>query len=180
MVSIVVLYYARREILLNKKMIYKYRVSFNMIYTMKTGRIYKIHNDDETIIYVGSTMQKIKDRWWGHKTSYRRWVGGNKKCSISIFPYFEEHGIEKFKIILIKEYQVIDKKHLRAYEQLWMGKLKCVNKQTSFSIEPVARKVRLEYEKKYNFEHKEKHNQQMRDHYKNNKEQYRIRACLAN
>ncbi|GMF36438.1 unnamed protein product [Phytophthora lilii] len=53
--------------------------------------------------------------------------------NVSIFEHFDRHGIEQFKIILIKEYEVADKTHLRAYEQLWINKLRhsCVNKNNA-------------------------------------------------
>lgn len=93
---------------------------------MKIASVYKIIHIQSDIVYVGSTMSReLKHRWKSHK---------NRKNGTSIQPYFEEFGIENFRIIKIKEYKVVDNKHLRAYEQLWMNKLQCVNKQGSITF----------------------------------------------
>ena len=79
---------------------------------MKIGKIYRIVHLHSNVQYVGSTFHKrLNDRMRNHRTSYNAWLKGKEgKCAI--YPYFKEHGIENFKIILIKEYQVCDKKHL--------------------------------------------------------------------
>jgi hypothetical protein len=38
-----------------------------------------------------------------------------------------ELGIENFDMQLIKCYNVFDRQHLRAYEQLWINKLNSIN-----------------------------------------------------
>ena len=89
------------------------------------------------IQYIGSTFNQLRWRWQSHKKDYKQYlkgIGGE----ISIFPYFTELGIENFKIIKIKDYIVyaehkLDKKHLSVYEQLWINKLKCVNKIAAFN-----------------------------------------------
>jgi hypothetical protein len=47
---------------------------------------------------------------------------------------FEKYGSGDCRIILIKEYMVCDKLHLRALEQLWINKLKPINKNCAFQI----------------------------------------------
>ena len=69
--------------------------------TTKRGKIYKIMyigNENVNIIYVGSTLNTLRDRWHSHKKSYK----SNKK-NISIYKYFDEYDIINFKIFLIKE-----------------------------------------------------------------------------
>lgn len=89
---------------------------------LKIGRVYKIVNKESNITYIGSTFLKLNKRWRKHKNTLRK--GG---CSIAL--YLQIYGIENFNIELIKEYNVVCKMHLRAYEQLWMNKLTCINKQ---------------------------------------------------
>tara|TARA_R110002020_G_scaffold469615_1_gene694751 strand:+ start:167 stop:670 length:504 start_codon:yes stop_codon:yes gene_type:complete len=58
-----------------------------------------------------------------------------KKCSC--YPYYKKYGIENFKIVLIKSYEVCrehvkDRRHLEAYETLWINRHrgKCCNKNS--------------------------------------------------
>lgn len=95
------------------------------------GRIYKIVHSQSDIVYVGITMDRLSKRWTAHKNLYVK-----EKCknsNITIYEHMVKHGVDQFKIMLIKEYDVIDSNHLKVYETLWMNKLKCVNKIPSFN-----------------------------------------------
>jgi len=119
------------------------------------GKVYKIIHNQSNIIYIGSTTDTLRNRWQEHKHRFNQ-----NNRSISIYPYFEKYGIENFKIILIKEYEVCDRKHIFAYEQLWINKLSNINKYKSF--QPLHK----EHKRQYDIIHKE-HKIQYR---KNNKE----------
>lgn len=89
------------------------------------------------IQYVGSTFDELRYRFRNHKDGYKSYLNG-KYDKISIFHYFTEYGLDNFKIVKIKDYIVYrenqkDHKHLNAYEQLWINKLKCVNKYHAFN-----------------------------------------------
>ena len=135
----------------------------------KIGKVYMIIKiDDPTVNYVGSTFSELKMRWWGHKQK-------NNNCSIK--EYFDKYGIDKFKIILIKEYEVCadnqkDNKHLKAYEQLWINKFKlkncCVNKVDALGL---LRKNKIsKYQKKYHEANKEELLKKHKQYRKVNKE----------
>lgn len=94
---------------------------------MAIGSIYKIAHNQLDIVYVGSTFKTLKDRWSAHKAPK------NTKCII--YPYIKKYGAENFKIILIKEYEVIDRNHLESKEQLWINKLKCININNTIKIQ---------------------------------------------
>ena len=102
------------------------------------GTIYMIiYCLDPSIIYVGSTFDKLKYRWQNHKTGYKQYLK-EKNSEFAIYPYFKQYGMENFKMIKIKDYIVYaenkkDHKHLSVYEQLWINKLKCVNKVSAFN-----------------------------------------------
>jgi len=86
-----------------------------------------VHNQSN-VVYVGSTFNQLKKRWAQHKSQFK-----TDPSEISIYSYFKKHGIENFKIVLIKEYEVSsknlqDKKHLSVYETLWIKKLNAINK----------------------------------------------------
>ena len=132
------------------------------------GRIYKIINTQGDEVYIGSTFNIISQRMREHKKNYKCWINGNKnKCSI--YEYFKKNGIEKYKIVLIKEYNCYrennkDFKHLQVYETLWINKLKCINETIPFS--PLPKKFRARY---YHKKNKEKRNKNSREYKKNNK-----------
>ena len=122
------------------------------------GKIYKIIHNQSNINYVGSTFDILRNRFRKHKND----------LNTSISSYFEEFGAENFKIILIKEYEVFDKKHLLAYEQLWINKLKSINKNQTFKpLKKQFEQLRLSNFQKINdLELKDK----KKEYYKKNKE----------
>ena len=130
----------------------------------KIGKIYRIYKiDDPTINYIGSTFTTLRQRYSNHKTN-------KKSCSIA--KLFDEYGIDKFKIILIKEYEVYaetqkDTKHLRAYEQLWINKFRlkksCINKLNPLNIKRF-------YDSNYYINNKERKIIYQNEYYKKNKD----------
>jgi hypothetical protein len=129
---------------------------------MKIGRVYKIVCGVSNIVYIGSTFNILKQRWSEHKKAFKKYLDG-KKNGVAIYPYFKEHGIENFKMILVKEYQVCDKKQLEAYEQLWMNKTKCCNKQGAVNY------LKQQKQKEYNEANKEQIAIKQKEHYEANK-----------
>ena len=139
----------------------------------KIGRVYRIIcKIDPTIQYIGSTFNELRHRWQHHKRGYVEWLR-TKHNQISIYPYFKKYGIENFKIILIKEYNVYasndkDHKHLMVYEQLWISKTKCVNERRSFRIKYLTRKRTMSCEcsdKPFRIEDKQRHYRSDRHRY---------------
>jgi len=135
------------------------------------GHIYIITcHVNPKIYYIGSTYDKLSQRWNNHKTQYK-----NNIKKISICEYFDKYGIEKFSIHLIKSYDVYrvnhnDYKHLKAYEQLWINKLKgCCNKNAAF--QPLKKEKKKEYCEKYYENNKEKIKKQTKEYREKNKEQ---------
>lgn len=119
----------------DKKNINKYR----------NGIIYKIiHNTIPNIVYIGSTMCRLNTRFKRHKKGYSSWLNGYSKNKCSICPYFKKYGIKNFKCIELKKYKITCIKHLNAYEQLWLNKIKNINKNMVFN--PI--KKYLKYYKK--------------------------------
>ena len=106
---------------------------------LKIGNVYKIICSVSDDVYVGSTFSTLRNRWTAHKTAYNYWINNDKHMTrISIYPYFKKYGIDKFKIIKIKEYECVDKNHLESKEQLWISKTKCVNEINTFSIKKIT------------------------------------------
>ena len=124
----------------------------------RTGRIYKIIHNQSNLVYVGSTFNILRQRWVTHKANYKK---GDK---ISIYPYFKKYGIENFKMILIKEYQVEDRAHMVAYEQLWINKLKSINKRCALNL------LKKEKKREKDREYREKNKEKQKEYREKNKE----------
>ena len=133
----------------------------------RTGRVYKIIHTQSDIVYVGSTFSSLRERFRGHKNNKKE----NRNCSIT--PYIREYGVDQFKIILIKEYEVCDRKHLLMYETLWVNRLKCINKYVPF--QPISMNERSKQYAKEHYEqrrirrikYREHENEQKREYMKN-------------
>lgn len=127
------------------------------------GKIYRIVHLDSDICYVGSTSKSIESRWVGHQAAYDRWLKG---CiCITIYPYFQLYGIERFKIIIEKEYNVCDRNQLRAYEQLWINRFKktAVNRNSAFGLNILMQKQYQEQYRKANKDKIAKQSKQFRE-----------------
>lgn len=110
---------------------------------MVIGRVYKIISTEGNEVYVGSTFNTTRNRFSQHKKDYQKWKKNNVKYSkhnVSVNKLFEKYGKDKCKIILIKEYDVLDRFHLEVYESLWIYKLKSINNQIPFVIKKLRSK----------------------------------------
>lgn len=85
----------------------------------QNGKIYKIVNDVDDQIYVGSTTQKLYKRIDGHKQKAKK---PNHEGS-KLLDLMSELGPDHFKIILLEEYPCQNSEQLRAKEDFWMRKL---------------------------------------------------------
>ncbi len=157
------------------------------------GHIYIIFcHINPKIYYIGSTFNELKQRWSIHKTHFK----SKPKTFCSVYKYFDEYEIDNFSLKLLKSYDVYrehskDNKHLKAYEQLWINKLRdCCNANNPFNIlwkeqkkeyyENNKEKIAKYYEnnkekiaeknKEYNKKNKEKIKKQTKKYYENNKE----------
>ena len=113
------------------------------------GKVYKIICTQSDDVYIGSTFNNLRKRLYGHRTQY------NTGRNYSLTPYFDKYGKDNFKIILIKEYEVIDNTHLEAYEQLWINKTKCINKNNTLNLNFINRAQYLDKRHNYYKENKD-------------------------
>jgi hypothetical protein len=103
--------------------------------TYLIGIVYRIeHRENPQLRYIGSTMSKLTYRWREHKLGFKAWLVGRSSARVSVYSLFDEHGLDAFFICEIKQYKVCDRAHLRAYEQLHMNRLRCINERMAFSI----------------------------------------------
>jgi group I intron endonuclease len=77
------------------------------------GKIYKIVNSENDIIYIGSTTQTLAGRMYGHRCNAKTLT---KSCGI--YKAIREIGIERFKIVIIENYscESLDELQAREYQ----------------------------------------------------------------
>jgi len=74
------------------------------------GKVYKVVNSVNDVIYIGSTCQPLSARMTGH-----RWKARSEQTQ-AMYCAMRELGIEKFRIILVEEFPCISKSQLEAKE----------------------------------------------------------------
>lgn len=133
------------------------------------GTIYKIVHLQSDLYYIGMTTTTLTKRWQSYKYDYNK-INSSK---ISIYPYMIKYGIENFKILPIKSYDVIDKNHLKVFETLWINKLNPINKIPSFNPMNKKQKDKMCYLK-----YREKRIEKVRNYANNNKDLIKKRTKL--
>lgn len=74
----------------------------------ETCYVYKIINDIDDLVYIGSTADKLCKRMAKHRETAKREDAQKRK----IYIHMNLHGIEHFKIILVEEYKNINREEL--------------------------------------------------------------------
>ena len=113
-------------------------------------KVYKIVNDIDDIIYIGSTKQRLTQRWNEHKNDYKR--KNKRKNQIASSILFEKYGVDNCHIVLIFEYDVTNKEQQLKCERKHYDELKefVVNKNRPFLTEEERKQYKKE-ESKQNY-----------------------------
>jgi hypothetical protein len=114
---------------------------------MTVGRVYKIVNKDESIIYVGATIQKLSTRFSMH---YRRWIAQTAGCCAMVYHSFRDHGLESFKI------EFTDRRELLQLENRYISDLECCNRQNAYRSPEEKMEQKQRYQMKTLQKRKEK------------------------
>jgi len=89
---------------------------------MENAKIYKIINDVNDKIYIGSsTYQYLCNRMNIHRMSCKDTSG---RRNSKLYIHMREIGIEHFKIELIEKYECKTKEELKEREQYWIEQIK--------------------------------------------------------
>ena len=119
------------------------------------GKIYKITNDYNDEVYIGSTCNTISRRFIQHKAASIT----EKYQNIPLYKIMNEIGFERFRIELIEEYQCTDKYELRQKEGHFIREIGTLNKIIAGRTKKEHRqenKERIqEYQKQYDIDNKE-------------------------
>jgi hypothetical protein len=89
------------------------------------GKIYKIVCNETGQVYIGSTVQTLKDRLNDHKSNFKRWLDEKTdwQCASSAIIQFDNYYIE-----LIEHYPCNSKTELEIREGYWQKQIECINK----------------------------------------------------
>jgi group I intron endonuclease len=84
------------------------------------GKVYKITNDVNNELYIGSTIKTLSQRMAKHRQDSKQ-----ERCqNYKIYKAFEEIGVEHFKIVLLEECLCVNRDQLRAKEDHYIQLLK--------------------------------------------------------
>jgi len=126
----------------------------------ENGKIYKIVDDTNDNIYIGSTYQKyLSRRLQGHLTNYKRYIEGKRERNITSFKIFENSS---YHIELIEKYPCKNRMELEKRERYYIESLECVNKVIPGRTPKEYREANKDKIKKYYEKNKDKINEQQK------------------
>jgi hypothetical protein len=121
----------------------------------ENGKIYRLVCNNTGLNYYGSTTQKLPQRLYEHKRSYKKYINKNLTANKII-----EGG--NFNIILVEEYSCQNRQQLEAKERYYIENNECVNKN-----------IPTQNDKEYYLKNKDKINQYNNEYYKLNKDNHK-------
>ena len=133
---------------------------------MYIARIYKLVNNYDCAIYIGSTKQILSKRFYKHKN--------NSKCfNYQIYQYvFENGNWDQWRIILIEEFKCLSQQDMLKKEQYYIDLYK--NDSNYILLNQVraykTKEQKKEYIKQYQYNEK---NKQYREKHKEQTKQYK-------
>ena len=139
---------------------------------MNTGYIYKIVDNTNDNIYIGSTIHTLHNRLLEHKRHYTKYQ--KDKC-IAYTSSFDIIKNDDYKIELLETIEFSDKKDLRKLEQTYIENNECINKINAFATDELKIKQKNDSSKKiYNTSEKRRTyiKNYNNEYYDNNKEYY--------
>ena len=137
-----------------------------MSQNFNNGKIYKITNNINNEVYVGSTCDILRKRFNIHKLQ----ITQESKKNRPLYKLMNELGTHIFRIDLIEDYPCDDKQALRQREGYWIRQLGTLNQQIAGRTEKQKyidnKEIILERNKKYVEEHKERRQEYMTEYSK--------------
>jgi len=135
----------------------------------KRGMIYTIRNiKDDTMIYVGSTINNLSKRFNHHKNCCKA------GSSVSLYSYIENNDWTDYYIELYEAYPCNNKKELNRREGEVIREIGTINKKIQGRTQKEWCEDNPEYRKEYNKKYREKNveyfKEKRKENYKNNAE----------
>lgn len=103
----------------------------------QNGKVYRIVNDVDEQVYVGSTIQTLVHRMGGHRRDARS--GSMRKLMV----HMRTVGVSQFRIELLEDFPCERKDQLLAQEGVWAARLKAT--LNSYQPRGIEAKDRAEY-----------------------------------
>jgi group I intron endonuclease len=128
------------------------------------GKIYKITNDYNDEVYIGSTCDLLTKRFSKHKNDSKN----EKKKNSPIYKLMNEIGYERFRIELIENYPYQDKYQLIQREGHYIREIGTLNKK----IEGRTKKQYYEHNKDKILENKKEYREANKELILENKKEY--------
>ena len=128
------------------------------------AKIYKIVDNTNQNVYIGSTCKTLKQRLSGHVSDYKRFIKGKYRNITS----FEIINNGDYDIILIEAFPCDYKDELLARERYWVNKIKCINKNKPGIYNDLGK---VEYDKHYHNEHKDQIKEYKKQYYAEKQDQ---------
>ena len=126
----------------------------------KEGKIYKLIDNTNGNIYIGSTTKTLNQRLSKHKCHYKIYKKG--KCSV--LTSFEIIKNENYYIQLIENYPCNSKYELELRERYHIETNICLNKQIPTRTIEERLEYNKQYNKKYHLEHIDELKEQMKQY----------------
>jgi hypothetical protein len=121
------------------------------------GKIYKIIDNTNGNIYIGSSIQTLKERLRTHI---------NSNCASK---EIIKNG--NYRIELIEDYPCNNKEELRIREQYYIDNLECINLLNSYTSKEYRKEYKKKYDKEYHIKNKVNILNRQKEYYNNNKNQ---------
>jgi hypothetical protein len=118
----------------------------------QNAKIYKISNDIDQLIYVGSTITSLSQRFSSHKSKSKLYP------ERKIYKHFAKYGIHHFEIKLIKKYPCNNKLELEIEEERYKIML---NAQLNMVRAHRTVEQRKEYQNEYREKNRAKINERL-------------------
>jgi hypothetical protein len=130
----------------------------------QNGKIYKIVNDIDKLIYVGSTITSLSQRFSVHKSKSKRYP------ERKIYKHFAKYGIHHFEIKLIKKYPCNNKLELEIEEERYKIMLNAqLNTIRAHRTVEQLKEYQNEYQNEYRENNRAKINLKHSEYYQKNR-----------
>ena len=151
---------------------------------LSKGKIYKITNDYNDDVYVGSTCDTLVKRFSAHKNN----KNSPEKMNRPLYALMREIGNDRFRIELIEDYSCEDKYQLRQREGYFIREIGTLNKRVECRTKEERyrenKDLILEKQKEYRKEHIEEYaardklyREEHKEEYKSNHQKYYLKNC---